>query len=72
MFVSTQFTTMALSRPLRSDQWSCSELQNGNEHLLAAKREPHADHDEMKSALTQEIEVGCTRVENYGLVWVDI
>lgn len=60
---------MALSRPLRSNQWSCSELRNGNEGLLAAKREPSPNHDEAtKSAINQQIEVGCTWVEGYGLI----
>ena len=47
---------MSLSKPLRSKQWSCSELSDGNAALIAAKREAATDPEGARALLKQQME----------------
>ena len=52
--LNSQPCFMAFSRPLKSNQWSCSELREGSTGLMKAKREPA----EGKNDFNDRIEAG--------------
>ena len=50
---------MAFNGTLKSGQWSCSELADGNMALIASKVEPGLDTSTKKARLASQIQDSC-------------